>query len=172
MDMIFLSGLRFDAMIGIYPDERVSSRPVEIDLQIGVPGDRVFASGDVADTIDYAAVSERIRAELARVRYGLLEEMSQAIARILLDEFRAPWVKVSIVKLDILGDSVKVGVSIERRADRAAMRRSTDAVAPREIKRPAWPDYRMLSAGRFGIEDDAVQHALVSATTPSGRAPS
>ena len=51
MDKIFLSGLRVDAMIGIYPDERVSTRPVEIDLEIGIPGDRVFRSGDIADTV-------------------------------------------------------------------------------------------------------------------------
>jgi dihydroneopterin aldolase len=69
MDKIFLSGLCVEAMIGIYPDERTSSRPVEIDLEIGVPGDKVFRSGSVGDTIDYAAVSERIRAELARVRF-------------------------------------------------------------------------------------------------------
>jgi len=38
-------------------------------------------------------VSQRIRAELARVRFGLLEEMSQAIAAIVLDEFGSPWVR-------------------------------------------------------------------------------
>ena len=71
MDKIFLSDLHVQAMIGIYPDERISSRPVQIDLEFGVPGKRVFRSGDVADTIDYAAVSERIRDEVARVRFGL-----------------------------------------------------------------------------------------------------
>jgi len=164
MDKIFLSGLRLEAMIGIYPDERVSSRPVEIDLEIGVPGERVFRSGDVADTIDYAAVSQRIRAELARVRFGLLEQMSEAIAGIVLDEFGAPWVRVTIVKPGVLGDGVRVGVSVERRAPK-----SHDAkFALRGNGLPVGPDYRMLMSTRLDSNDVAVQHTL----PPTGRTPS
>jgi dihydroneopterin aldolase len=157
MDKIFINGLRIEAMIGIYPDERVSSRPVDIDLEIGLPGERVFESGDVADTVDYALVSERIRVELAQVRYGLLEEMSQSIANILIDEFRSPWVRVTIVKLGILGDGIKVGVSIERRAPKTRMA----GIARRRNGVPVGPDYRMFMSGRFDDEDGAMQHALV-----------
>ena len=164
MDKIFLSGLRVNAMIGIYPDERVSSRPVDIDLEIGLPGERVFESGDVADTVDYALVSERIREELSRVRYGLLEEMSQAIANILLEEFRSPWVRVTIVKPGILGDGIKVGVSIERRAPKAQSAR----IASRRNGVPVGPDYRMFMSGRFDGDDVAMQHVLA----PPVRTPS
>jgi dihydroneopterin aldolase len=164
MDKIFLTGLRIDAMIGIYPHERTSTRPVEIDLEFGVPGDRVFKTGDVADTIDYKAVPERIRVELSRVRYGLLEEMSQAIAGIVLDEFGSPWVRVTIVKPGVLGDGIKVGVSIERHAPKARRARS----APDRNGVPVGPDYRMLMSGRFGGGDVAMQHALAApARTPS-----
>ncbi len=156
MDKIFLSGMRLQAMVGIYPEERTSSRPVQIDLEIGVPGQRVFTSGDVEDTVDYAAVSERIRVELAQVRYGLLEEMSQAIARIVLEEFGSPWVRVTLVKLGVLGNGINVGVSIERRAPK-----STGAkVAPRRNGIPVGPDYRMLMSGRFDGGDAATQHVL------------
>jgi dihydroneopterin aldolase len=164
MDKIFLTGLRLDAMIGIYPHERTSTRPVEIDLEFGVPGDRVFKTGDVADTIDYKAVSERIRIELSRVRYGLLEEMSQAIAGIVLGEFGSPWVRVTIVKPGVLGDGIKVGVSIERNASKARRARS----APQRNGVPVGPDYRMLMSGRFDGGDVAMQHVLaVPARTPS-----
>jgi len=163
MDKIFISGLRVEAMIGIYPDERVSTRPVEIDLEIGVPGERVFRSGDVADTVDYAVVSERIRAELARTRFGLLEQMSEAIAGIVLDEFKSPWVRVTIVKLGVLGEGVKVGVSIERRAPKSHDSR----LMPRRNGVPVGPDYRMLMSGRLD-EADAAQHS----GSTSGRTPS
>ena len=164
MDKILLGGLRVDAMIGIYPEETISSRPVEIDLEIGLPGDRVFRTGQVADTIDYAAVSERIRCELARVRYGLLEEMSQAIAAIVLDEFGAPWVRVTIVKPGVLGSGIRVGVSIERRAPKSRHSR----LAPRRNGVPVGPDYRMLMSGRFDGGDTAAQHILAQPVrTPS-----
>jgi len=164
MDKIFLGGLRVEAMIGIYPDERTSSRPVEIDLEIGVPGDRVFRSGDIADTVDYAAVPERIRSELARVRFGLLEQMSEAIAGIVLDEFGSPWVRVTLVKLGVLGDGIKVGVSIERRAPKSRKAR----VGPRRNGVPVGPDYRMMMSSRFEDGDAAPQQGL----TAAGRTPS
>jgi len=164
MDKIFLRGLQLQAMIGIYPHERVSSRPVDIDLEFGVPGKRVFKSGDVADTIDYAAVLERIRDELARVRFGLLEEMSEAIARIVLDEFSSPWVRVTIVKTKVLGDGINVGVSIERRAPRS---RASTMVARRSAI-PVGPDYRMLMSERFDSGASAAQHGPARpARTPS-----
>jgi dihydroneopterin aldolase len=129
MDTIFLRGLRAIAKIGIYHHERTSTRPVEIDLEFAVPGRRVFETGDVADTIDYAAVAERLRAELAQTRYGLLEEMSEAIAEIMLREFATHWVRVTVVKPGILGDVGTVGVSIERAAPTAARAQGAIATA-------------------------------------------
>jgi len=165
MDKIFLAGLRLDAMIGIYSEERTSRRLVQIDLEMGVPGDRVFRTGDVADTIDYKDVLHRIRLEAERVRFGLLEEMSEAIARILLGEFGAPWVRVTIVKLGVLGDDIRVGVSIERRAPKTAAAR----IAPHRRPVPVGPDYRMLMSGRFADADTAPQQSLAPASV---RAPS
>lgn len=165
MDKIFLNGLHLQAMVGIYPDERVSSRPVQIDLEFAVPGRRVFATGDVGDTIDYAAVAERIRDELQRLRFGLLEEMSQAIARIVLEEFGSPWVRVTLVKTGVLGDGINVGVSIERRA---ANSRHAGLAVPRRNRAPVGPDYRMLMSGRFDGGDAALQHSLA----PKARKPS
>jgi dihydroneopterin aldolase len=115
-DRIFLHGLRLDAKIGIYLHERTSTNPVEIDLEFGVPDVAVYESGELVDTIDYGAVTNRIKSELADRRFGLIEEMSQRIADIVLGEFGAPWVRVSIVKIGILKDVGRVGVAIERRA--------------------------------------------------------
>jgi len=163
MDKIFLSGLRVEAMVGIYPDERTSSRPSKSTWRSKCRATGCFRSGDVADTVDYAAVSERIRAELARVRFGLLEQMSQAIAGILLDEFGSPWVRVTVVKLGVLGDGVKVGISIERRAAKSRSSR----VAPRRNGVPVGPDYRMLMSGGIDGGDGAAQHVQANSGTPS-----
>jgi 7,8-dihydroneopterin aldolase/epimerase/oxygenase len=114
MDTIFLRGFRLDAQIGIYRRERVTTQPVEIDLELAIPSPRAFETGKVADTIDYAKVAERITKEIAEKRFGLVEEMAQAIADIVLNEFGSSWVKVTIAKLGILRDVARVGVSIER----------------------------------------------------------
>jgi len=114
MDIIFLREIRLDARIGIYKREKSITQAVELDLDMALPDDRVFKSGRVADTIDYAVVVERIRAVLVEQHYGLVESLAEHVARIILDEFHAPWVRVSIAKIGAQPNARRVGVVIER----------------------------------------------------------
>jgi len=115
MDIIFLRALRLEAMVGIYRRERTIRQTIEIDLEIALPDGAVFESGKVADTIDYAVVTRRIREELDAHRFGLVENLAEHIARLILDEFHAPWVRLSVAKLGILKEARAVGITIERR---------------------------------------------------------
>ncbi|MCZ7563069.1 MAG: dihydroneopterin aldolase [Burkholderiales bacterium] len=114
MDHIFLREIKLEAKVGIYRRERVTSQPIELDLEIALPSDAVFATGRVSDTIDYAVVVARLRAELAERRFGLVEELAEHVARVLIAEFGTPWVRVSVAKLGILKGVKHVGVTIER----------------------------------------------------------
>ena len=87
---------------------------MELDLDIALPDERVFESGKVADTIDYAVVSERIRGVLVEQHYGLVENLAEHVAQILQGEFHAPWVRVSVAKIGAQRDARRVGVVIER----------------------------------------------------------
>jgi 7,8-dihydroneopterin aldolase/epimerase/oxygenase len=116
MDTVFIHGLRVDAQIGIYRRERTTTQPVEIDLDIAIPNSKVFTSGKVGDTIDYAVVVDRVVKELAETRFGLVEEMAEAIASMLLKDFKSPRVRIRIAKLGILRNASRVGISIERTA--------------------------------------------------------
>ena len=116
MDIVFLRDIRLEAKVGIYRRERVTLQKIAIDLDIGLPGPAVFVGRKVGDTIDYAAVVERIRAALAERRFGLVEELAQFLADVVLGEFHAPWVRVSVAKLGIVKDVRLVGVVIERGA--------------------------------------------------------
>jgi dihydroneopterin aldolase len=115
MDTILLRDLRIDVMIGIHRRERHVLQTVSIDLDIGLPGTTVFATDKVADTIDYEQVALRIKALAGTGHFRLVETFAERIARLLLDEFNAPWVKVSAAKIGILPNAKFVGVSIERR---------------------------------------------------------
>jgi dihydroneopterin aldolase len=68
------------------------------------------------DTIDYGVVRERLQRLLVEHRLQLLEAFAEAIADILLDEFRASWVRVKVVKPRKFDDVQAVGVQIERHA--------------------------------------------------------
>jgi dihydroneopterin aldolase len=114
LDTIFIRQLRLEAWIGLYRHEKVAPQTVEIDLEIAVPSQKVFKTGKVADTVDYAVVTEHIRALLSRERFGLVESLAERVAEMILADFKAPRVKVSISKLGVLRDAKYVGVTIER----------------------------------------------------------
>lgn len=118
MDCIIIRDLRVEVLIGIYRRERFVPQTVSIDLDIGIPGEAVFASDRVADTIDYAQVALRITALAASGHFRLVETFADRIARILVDEFKAPWVKVAAAKIGILPNAKFVGISIQRGIDK------------------------------------------------------
>jgi dihydroneopterin aldolase len=115
MDAIVIRDLRVEALIGIHRRERHVAQTVTIDLEIGVPGSAVFTSDQVADTIDYEQVALRIRELAASGHFRLVETFADRIARLLMDDFGAPWAKVTAAKVGILGNAKFVGVTIERK---------------------------------------------------------
>jgi dihydroneopterin aldolase len=115
MDAIVIRELRVEALIGIHRRERHATQTLSIDLEIGLPSDAVFASDKVSDTVDYEQVALRIRALAASGHYRLVETFADRVARLLIDDFGAPWVRVSVAKMGILANARYVGVTIERR---------------------------------------------------------
>lgn len=53
-------------------------------------------------------------AELAKQQFNLLEKLAEYIADLVLKDFGAPWVRVSIGKLGLISGVRRVGVIIER----------------------------------------------------------
>jgi 7,8-dihydroneopterin aldolase/epimerase/oxygenase len=117
LDLIFIEGLTGQTVIGIHESELHRPQTIVIDLVAGVPRARACDTDRIADTIDYGVVRERLHRLLAEHRLQLLEAFAEAIATILIDEFRAAWVRVKVVKPKKFPDVDAVGVQIERRAD-------------------------------------------------------
>jgi 7,8-dihydroneopterin aldolase/epimerase/oxygenase len=114
MDSILIRDLRVQVLIGIHKRERHVPQTVSVDLDIGIPGTTVFATDKVADTIDYEQVALRIKALGASQHFRLVETFADRISKLLLEDFNAPWVRVSAAKIGILPDAKFVGVSIQR----------------------------------------------------------
>ncbi len=114
MDTIFLHGIRARTVIGWYDWERTAPQAVEIDLDVGLPSARACVSDELGDTIDYDQLVQHLRRVLAEQHFLLLEALAEHIAHVILHDFGAPWVKVTVVKPGILTEVARVGVSIER----------------------------------------------------------
>ena len=101
MDFIFIDDMRVEAHVGIFEREKAAPQTLEISLTFGVP-DEAAQDDDIDKTIRYDAVIDRIRAELALRHFNLLETLGEYVISMLLNEFGAPWVKISIAKMGIM----------------------------------------------------------------------
>lgn len=114
MDTIFLRELKIDTLIGVYDWERQVPQTLQIDLDIALPNSKACASDNIEDALDYAEIVKHLKQVLTSRHFNLLEALAEHIAQILLKDFNAPWVKVSVAKLQAIRDSKMVGISIER----------------------------------------------------------
>ena len=106
--------MRADAWVGVYDWEQLRPQTLEFDLEFGVRTEKAGSSDKLKDTIDYGAGVERVRLELKDKRFKLLEALAEDLATILLNEFGAPWVRISVAKLNHVRGVKKLGVVITR----------------------------------------------------------
>ena len=114
MNSIFIHDLRVETRIGVYEWEQRLAQTIRLDIELGLPSDKVFRTGDFADALDYAAVVKRLQAFAADHPHKLMERFAQAVADVLLGEFGAPWVKVRVAKLAPIAGVKELGIAIER----------------------------------------------------------
>lgn len=115
LDQIFIEGYRGETVIGIHPSELHLPQTLVIDLTAGLPRALACDTDQIGDTIDYGVVRERLDALMLDHGVLLLEALAERIARLLLIDFRAAWVRVRIVKPRKFDNVQAVGVMIERR---------------------------------------------------------
>ena len=117
MDIIFIRELRADAWIGIYEWEKLRPQTLDFNLEIGLDTHRAGESDNIRDTVDYGKVVERIRADLKDQHFKLLEALAEHISQVILHDFKAQWVKVSVAKIAHVRGVKMVGVTISRSRD-------------------------------------------------------
>jgi dihydroneopterin aldolase len=114
MDIIYISDLRVDTVIGIYDWERRIRQTVSVDLELAADIRKAAGSDDIADTINYKAVAKRVLAFVGESEFRLVETLAERIAAIVLNEFNVPWVRVRLNKPGAVRGARDVGVLIER----------------------------------------------------------
>jgi dihydroneopterin aldolase len=118
MDKVFIEGLEIDALIGIYDWERRIRQTLRFDLEMGFDNRKPAASDDIADTLNYKAVSKRLEQLVSESGYGLVETLAEHCARVVLEEFNVQWLRLKLSKPGAVRGATAVGVIIERsRAD-------------------------------------------------------
>ncbi|UCC13596.1 MAG: dihydroneopterin aldolase [Gammaproteobacteria bacterium] len=117
MDTIFLNDLRIETVIGIFDWERKVRQTVSIDLEMAADIRRAAATDAIDDTLDYKGVAKRVISFVEASDFGLVETLAERIAKIVVEEFEVPRVKVTLHKPGAIRGAKDVGVIIERTAE-------------------------------------------------------
>jgi dihydroneopterin aldolase len=118
MDTVFIEALEVEALIGIYDWERRIRQPLLFDIEMEFDNRVPAASDDIADTLNYKAVSKRVVEYVSQSGFGLVETLAERVAAIILDEFRVSRVRLKLSKPGAVRGARAVGVSITREAGR------------------------------------------------------
>lgn len=114
MDIIFLSELKVDTVIGIWEWERRIRQTVIIDIEMSADIRKAAASDEVVDTLNYKSVAKRVQSFVAESSFQLVETLAEKIAGIIREEFDVAWVRVRVNKPGAIRGSKAVGILIER----------------------------------------------------------
>lgn len=114
MDTIFISELKVQTKLGVPDWERMVPQTIILDIEMGYDLAKACNSDDIADTVDYGAVVERIRETLSTHSFKLVEALAEHVSQLILTEFSALSVKVRVAKPAILSGLKALGVTIER----------------------------------------------------------
>jgi 7,8-dihydroneopterin aldolase/epimerase/oxygenase len=171
-DWIRLTGLHTECVIGVLPEEREIPQPLEIEVRLGLDLGSAGDSGDLARTVSYDAVADAVEWLALSGRWGLLESLAVAAARLLLAppapaEARAQIdrVRIDLRKPQALGGQVVPEVSLEREASwcRLHVRAVATGVAAEVLcETPTRAAYRIHLApeASWRPPDDAEVHFL------------
>ena len=97
-DRVSLLGLSLRTTVGVYPEERRVFRELEADVRLSVDLRAAGRSDDLADTVDYASLAERLRAVAAAARFRLLEALAEALAAEALADPRVAAAEIALRK--------------------------------------------------------------------------
>lgn len=112
--MIEVDQLRLRCVIGIGGEERRDRQDVVISLRVGTDA-RPAAVADCVDAVwNYRTATKAIIAHVEASTYLTVEKLASEIARIIVVDHGAPWVRVGVHKPGALRFAGSVGVVIYR----------------------------------------------------------
>ena len=100
-----LTGLRFDANLGILEHEKTAPQPIQVDAELNLgPQPLLPRDDDISNVLDYRKVRKIIIDECTAEHVNLLESLIGKLAHRLMQLHGVKGVRVKIAKLEIFED--------------------------------------------------------------------
>lgn len=108
-----LTGLRFNANLGVLDHEKDRPQPIEVDAELNLGAQPLLPrDDDIFHVLDYRHVRSIIIEECTAVHVNLLESLIGKVAKRLLELPGVIGVRVRIAKLEIF-DDCEVAIRVE-----------------------------------------------------------
>lgn len=113
VQILDLTGLRFDANLGILDHEKTAPQPIQVDAELNLgPQPLLPRDDDISHVLDYRKVRTIIIEECTAEHVNLLETLIGKLAHRLMRLPGVVGVRVRIVKLEIFQDC-EVAIRVE-----------------------------------------------------------
>lgn len=114
MDIVFISDLDIDTVIGIFDWEREIRQTVRLNIEMNTDVRRAARTDRIEDALDYKSVAKRLIGFVEQSEFGLVETLAERCAEIILEEFPVEWLRLRLDKPGAVRGSRSVGILIER----------------------------------------------------------
>ena len=92
-----LHGIDVDCVIGERPDERTRTQRLRVDIVLAID-DRAAETDELSDTVDYAALTEGIRAALVAAKCRMIERAAKVVCDLCLADEKVSAAEVTVTK--------------------------------------------------------------------------
>ena len=92
-----LNGIDVECIIGERPDERTRPQRLRVDVVLTID-DRASETDELSDTVDYAALTEGIRAALVAAKCRMIERAAKVVLDLCLADEKVSAANVRVVK--------------------------------------------------------------------------
>lgn len=118
MDRIEISGLRAFGRHGVLPEEQQRGQVFAVDLTLERDLSGAAGSDNLSDTVDYAALAQRVADAVTTTRFDLIEALAGHLAELVLAEPDVDAVVVRVAKPEAVlpVDVDEVAVVLHRRS--------------------------------------------------------
>ncbi|MDH5681216.1 MAG: dihydroneopterin aldolase [Spirochaetota bacterium] len=114
--IIRIKNLHLKGIIGIYEQEKLEPQDIVVNVEMDVDVQKAVISDNIADTIDYDGITERITELVAGSEYNLLETLAQKMLDIVMEDYRVLKGRVEVDKPQAIprADSVSLCCEAKR----------------------------------------------------------
>lgn len=107
-----LNGIAVACIIGDLPEERTRLQTLRVDVALTVEP-TAAKTDELADTVDYAALTERIRAALIAAECRMIERAAQVVLDVCRAEAKVAGARVTVTKAGAIPHLESASVTLE-----------------------------------------------------------